>query len=218
MSLAMISEVMSNGGFAKTLYASVGSDSKRKSPHRTSTLARLAKRVRSPSQSGPSISFAMTARQRLHRLVGELDPHQQRRLAPLAWLYPHGPLWALAAAADPNRKAREHALANLVRGHLRADAADAEAAKAVTLLLERLTRVRLVPQSRHPALYDIVYDDGLFDDGGMLSDPKVLDVVVPAIEELARQDWQTAGALRSVMANWLARRPAGEGLPGLAER
>jgi hypothetical protein len=160
--------------------------------------------------------FAMTARQRLHRLVDELEPRQQRRLAPLAWLYPHGPLRPVAAAADPNRKAREHTLANLVRGHLRADGADAAAAKAVTLLLERLARVRLVPQAHDPALYDIVYDDGVFDDGDTLSDPKVLDVVVPAVEELARQDWQAAGALRSVLANWLARRPAGEGLPGSA--
>jgi len=117
----------------------------------------------------------------------------------------------------PTRTARRgNTLANLVRGHLRADGADAAAAKAVTLLLERLARVRLVPQAHDPALYDIVYDDGVFDDGDTLSDPKVLDVVVPAVEELARQDWQAAGALRSVLANWLARRPAGEGLPGSA--
>jgi hypothetical protein len=156
--------------------------------------------------------FAMTARQRLERLLNELDPRQQRQLAPLAWLYPDGPLRALAEAADPNRKARTHTLANLIRGHLRTERSDAETTKAVTLLLERLARVRLVPQSRHPALYDIVYDDGLFDDGGALSDPSVLDVVVPAVEELARRDWQTAGALRGVLANWLTRRPTGDRL------
>jgi hypothetical protein len=162
--------------------------------------------------------FAMTARQRLQRLVGELDPHRQRRLAPLAWLYPDGPLRELVAAADPNRKAREHTLANLLRGHLQTDGADVTTAKAVTLLLEQLDRVRLVPQPHIPVLYDIVYDDGVFDDGGTLSDPKVLDVVVPAVEELARQDWQSAGAVRSVLANWLAHRPASEGLAGLAEK
>ncbi len=152
--------------------------------------------------------FAMTARQRLERLVGGLDQRQQRRLAPLAWLYADGPLRGLAAAADPNRKARERVLANLLRGHLRPASQDAETTKAVGLLLERLARVRLVPQSHNPALFDIVYDDGVFDDAGALSNPKVLDVVVPVVEELARQDWQTAGALRGVLANWLARRPA----------
>jgi hypothetical protein len=156
--------------------------------------------------------FAMTARQRLERLVAELDPRQQRRLAPLAWLYPDGPLWALSKAADPNRKPREHTLANLVRGHLPTEGSDAGTTKAMTLLLERLARVRLVPQSRHPALYDIVYDDGLFDDAGALGDPRVIDIIVPAVEDLARQDWQTAGALRGVLANWLARRPAGDRL------
>ena len=163
--------------------------------------------------------FAMTARQRLERLVAELDPRQQRRLAPLAWQYPDGPLWALSRTADPNRKPREHTLANLVRGHLPTEGSDAEITKALTLLLERLARVRLVPQSRHPVLYDIVYDDGLFDDAGALSDARVLDAIVPAVEEMARQDWQTAGALRGVLARWLARRPAGDRLqePGGAE-
>jgi hypothetical protein len=152
--------------------------------------------------------LAMTARQRLERLVGGLDLRQQRRLAPLAWLYPDGPLWALSKAADPNRKVREHTLANLVRGHLPTEGADAETTKAVTLLLERLARVRLVPQSRQPALYDVVYDDGLFDDAGALSDPRVLDIIVPTVEDLARRDWQTAGVLRGVLASWLTRRPA----------
>jgi hypothetical protein len=156
--------------------------------------------------------FAMTARQRLERLLRELDLRQQRRLAPLAWLYPDGPLRALAAAADPNRKARERTLASLVRGHLRTAGVDAETNKAVEVLLERLARVRLVPLSHQPALYEITYDDSLFDDGGALSDPRVLDVVVPAVEELARQNWHAAGALRSVLASWLARRPAGDRL------
>jgi hypothetical protein len=159
--------------------------------------------------------FAMTARQRLERLVRELDPRQQRRLAPLGWLYSDGPLEALVAAADPNRKARERTLASLVRGHLRTAGVDAETTKAVAMLLERLARVRLVPPSHHPALYDITYDDSLFDDDGTLSDPRVLDIVVPAIEELARQNWHAAGALRSVLATWLARRPAGDRLSEL---
>jgi hypothetical protein len=156
--------------------------------------------------------FAMTARQRLERLLSQLDLRQQRRLAPLAWLYPDGPLRALAGTADPNRKARERTFANLIRSHMRTTDVSAESIKAVGVLLERLARVRLIPQSDHPVLYNIAYDDGLFDDGGALSDPKVLDVVVPAIEELTRQNWHAAGALRSVLANWLARRPSGDRL------
>jgi hypothetical protein len=85
-------------------------------------------------------------------------------------------------------------------------------AKAVGVLLEQLAKVYLGPQFHHSALYDITYHGTLFDDGGALSDPRVLDVVVPAIEELARQNWHAAGALRSVLATWLARRPAGDRL------
>jgi ketopantoate reductase len=156
--------------------------------------------------------FAMTARQRLERLLGELDPRQRRCLAPLAWVYPDGPLRALATASDPNRKTREHTLASLVRVHLRTAGVDAETTKAVGVLLEQLAKVYLGPQFHHSALYDITYHGTLFDDGGALSDPRVLDVVVPAIEELARQNWHAAGALRSVLATWLARRPAGDRL------
>ncbi len=56
----------------------------------------------------------------------------------------------------------------------------------------------------------MVYDDGLFDDGGALNDPDVREVIAPAVEELARWNWQSGGALRGVLANWLARRPAGD--------
>jgi hypothetical protein len=47
----------------------------------------------------------------------------------------------------------------------------------------------------------------------------VLLLLSPAVEEMARKDWQTAGALRGVLARWLARRPAGDRLqePGGAE-
>ncbi len=62
---------------------------------------------------------------------------------------------------------------------------------------------------RKPLVYDIVYDDGLFDDGA-LSDPDVHEVIVPAVEELATRNWQSGGALRGVLASWLARRPAGD--------
>jgi hypothetical protein len=151
--------------------------------------------------------FAMTARQRLERLVGELDESQQRRLAPLAWHYPAGPLLALSIAADRNRKARTHTLANLVRPHLRTGNLDSETEKAVAQLLGRLARFRLVPQAQQPILYDVAYDDGVFDDGGALSDSDAREVIAPAVEELAGQNRQSGGALRGVLANWLARRP-----------
>jgi ketopantoate reductase len=79
--------------------------------------------------------FAMTARQRLERLLGELDPRQRRCLAPLAWVYPDGPLRALATASDPNRKTREHTLASLVRVHLRTAGVDAETTKPGSTVL-----------------------------------------------------------------------------------
>lgn len=119
---------------------------------------------------------------------------------------------ALSSAADRNRKARTHILANLVRPHLRTANLDSATEKAVAQLLDRLTRVRLVPHAQQPALYDVVYDDGLFDDGDALSDPGVREVIAPAVEELARRNWQSGGALRGVLANWLARRPAGDHL------
>jgi hypothetical protein len=75
---------------------------------------------------------------------------------------------------------------------------DNAGAPAVGSFLERLARVRLIPQPRHPALFDIIYDDGLFDDADTLSNPNVLNVVVPVVEDPARQDWLTAAERRGV--------------------
>jgi hypothetical protein len=156
--------------------------------------------------------LAASARQRLHRLLHSLDQPQRRVLAPLAFLYPQGPLQALALV-DPLPRAKPGRLADRLRRHLHIADLDADSNRQVELLLERLRRVWLKLQEPGSALYQVVYDDGpLPDDGDALANPMVQDVIVTAAGELAVRDWQTAGVLRGVLASWLARRPAGQHL------
>jgi hypothetical protein len=155
--------------------------------------------------------LAASARQRLNHLVHVLDQHQRRMLVPLAFLYPDGPLQALAAV-DPVPKAKPGRLADRVRRHVHTGGLAADSKQRAELLLERLARVRLVLQEQRPALYDVVYDDGPPGDAGALDDPAVQDLIVTAAGELAMRDWQTAGMLRGVLANWVARQLAGDRL------
>jgi hypothetical protein len=156
--------------------------------------------------------LATSARQRLHRLVHGLDKHQRRVLAPLGEMYPRSPLQALAAV-DPLPKARSGRLANRVRRYVHTAGLATDSKRQVELLLERLRRVRIEVQEPGSALYDVVLDDGPPpDEGDALADPTVQDVIVTAAGELVLQDWQTAGVLRGILADWVARRPAGEHL------
>lgn len=161
-------------------------------------------------------ALAASARQRLHRLVRGLDQRQRRTLASLAELYPHSPLQALAGV-DPFPKRRSGRLSTWVRQHLQTDALDAGSAQRAELLLERLRRVRIDLQEPGSAMHDVVYEDGLPDDGGALADPVVQDAVVTAVDELAVRDWHTAGVLCGVLDHWVARRPVGDQLADLLE-
>jgi hypothetical protein len=161
-------------------------------------------------------ALAFSARQRLHRLVRGLDQHQRRRLAPLAELYPRSPLQALAGTA-PAPKPRSGRLSTWVRPHLRTGGLDADSAHRAELLLERLQRVRIDLQEPGSALHDVVYEDGLPDDGGALADPAVQDAVVTAVDELAARDWHAAGVMCGVLDHWIARRPVGDQLADLLQ-
>jgi hypothetical protein len=94
----------------------------------------------------------------------------------------------------------------------------ADSKRQLELLFERLRRVRLRRQAADSALYDVVYDDGPPpDEGDALADSTVQDVIVTAAGELVLRDWQTAGVLRGVLSDWVARRPAGEHLSASLE-
>jgi hypothetical protein len=161
--------------------------------------------------------LAASARQRLHQFVHALDQHQRRVLAPLAELYPHSPLQALAAV-DPLPKPRSDRLADRVRRHVHSADLAADSKRQLVLLFERLRRVRLRRQAADSALYDVVYEDGPPpDEGDALADSTVQDVIVTAAGELVLRDWQTAGVLRGVLSDWVARRPAGEHLSASLE-
>ncbi len=160
--------------------------------------------------------LAMSARQRLHLLVQSLDQHQRRTLAPLAFMYPDGPLQGLAGV-DPLPVPKSGLLANRLRKYVRTDSLAEDSKQRAKLVLERLSRVRLVLQDQRSAVYDLVYKDGPPDDGGALADPNVQEVIVNAGVELAVRDWQTAGMLYGVLANWAARRPVGDQLAQLLE-
>jgi hypothetical protein len=161
--------------------------------------------------------LAASARQRLHQFIHALDQHQRRVLAPLAELYPRSPLQALAAV-DPLPKPRSGRLGDRVRRHVHTADLAADSKRQLELLFERLKRVRLRRQAADSALYDVVYDDGPPpDEGDALADPTVQDVIVTAAGELVLRDWQTAGVLRGVLSDWVARRPAGEDLSASLE-
>jgi ornithine cyclodeaminase/alanine dehydrogenase-like protein (mu-crystallin family) len=153
--------------------------------------------------------LAMSARQRLHRLVRSLDQHQGRMLAPLASMYPDGPLQALVTVA-PLPKAKPGLLGNRVRKHVHIASLAEDSKQRTELLLERLNRVQLVLQDQRSTVYDLDHKDGPPDDGGALADPAVQEVIVTAGIELTVRDWQAAGKLYGVLANWTARQPVGE--------
>jgi hypothetical protein len=105
-----------------------------------------------------------------------------------------------------------------VRRHVHTADLAADSKRQLELLFERLKRVRLRRQAADSALYDVVYDDGPPpDEGDALADPTVQDVIVTAAGELVLRDWQTAGVLRGVLSDWVARRPAGEDLSASLE-
>jgi hypothetical protein len=182
------------------------------------TVSAMAVLAQWEQSAGP---IPTTARQQLLRMVNSLDRRSKQALAPLAFRYPDGPLRALLVD-DPlrNRKMRPGNLANRVRAHVQVGHLEPQTRQQVDLLLDRVARVRLVPQAKRSALYDVdyKYDDGLPDDDKVLADSEVQGVIVTATEELAMRDWQTAGVLRGILANWFARRPAEDLLLGRTEQ